>query len=144
MDESILVSLRALNEGLCDSNRVGRVLNALSLLKSQMPEKAWLGFYVDDGTMLRLSFFQGTPACEEIPYSRGVVGAAHRSKGDIIVDDVNAFPGYICCDEAASSEYCLYINGMVFDVDYPKSTPIRPDADVLREAGKIIASLIRE
>jgi putative methionine-R-sulfoxide reductase with GAF domain len=142
IDESVLKAIEAQKEGLNESNRIGRILNALSMLKSQMPEKAWVGFYADDGVSLKLSYFQGTPACEDIPYSRGVVGAAYREKGEIIVDDVTEFPGYICCDEAAASEYCLYVDDLVFDVDYPKGFPIREDAKTLFEAGRIIASMM--
>ncbi|HCI2455690.1 TPA: GAF domain-containing protein, partial [Pseudomonas aeruginosa] len=39
-----------------------------------------------------------------IPFSKGVCGAAARTRLTQRVDDVHAFPGHIACDSASSSE----------------------------------------
>ena len=48
--------------------------------------------------------YQGTHGCLRIPFSRGVCGAAARSKATIIVPDVNQFVDHIACNSATKSE----------------------------------------
>ncbi|MNR35996.1 Free methionine-R-sulfoxide reductase [compost metagenome] len=48
--------------------------------------------------------FQGKVACVRIPFSRGVCGAAARTRQTQRVEDVHAFPGHIACDSASNSE----------------------------------------
>jgi len=48
--------------------------------------------------------FQGKVACVRIPFTRGVCGAAARTRETQRVEDVHAFPGHIACDSASNSE----------------------------------------
>ncbi len=124
--ESLLLSIR----GLLDEDskkKLSHLGNALSLLKGSLPEKAWVGIYWKDENADRLLLgpFQGTPACEEIPVGKGVVGVCFEQRKTIVVEDVHLFPGYICCDPVASSEICVPLfQGEkpvgVLDIDYPK------------------------
>ena len=41
--------------------------------------------------------YQGGLGCLRIPYSRGVCGAAARTRETQLVPDVHAFPGHIAC-----------------------------------------------
>ena len=107
-----------------DEYRTGRIANALSMIKEILGEKSWVGFYLRCGGKWVLGPFQGSPACEKIAFGKGVVGSCGEGKRTLSVEDVNRFPGYICCDSIAKSEICvpLLINGCVqaiFDIDLP-------------------------
>jgi len=118
---------------LCDSLRSlisdvphiqANLANASALLFDRLPDLNWAGFYLFDGENLVLNSFQGKPACIEIPLSRGVCGAAARSRETLVVPDVHAFPGHIACDSASNSEIVvpLIVSGRLFgvlDIDSP-------------------------
>ena len=54
--------------------------------------------------LLRVGPYQGPLGCLEIPFERGVCGAAAREERTQLVADVELFPGHIACDAAARSE----------------------------------------
>ena len=56
------------------------------------------------GGRLLLGPFQGTVACYEIPYGRGVCGAAWKERKTLVVPDVEEFPGHIACSSLSRSE----------------------------------------
>ena len=98
--------------------------NAAALLYNELPDLNWAGFYLYDGEKLVLNSFQGKPACIEIPLSRGVCGAAARSRETLVVPDVHAFDGHIACDSASKSEIVIPLiarGGLfgVLDIDSP-------------------------
>jgi GAF domain-containing protein len=65
----------------------------------------WTGFYrVVEPTLLRVGPYQGTLGCLEIPFGKGVCGAAAAERRTIVVRNVNDFPGHITCDARARSE----------------------------------------
>jgi GAF domain-containing protein len=65
----------------------------------------WAGFYrVVAPSLLRVGPYQGGLGCLEIPFDKGVCGAAARQRRTIIVPDVNTFAGHITCDSRARSE----------------------------------------
>jgi GAF domain-containing protein len=64
-------------------------------------------------------------ACVRIPFSRGVCGAAARTRQTQRVEDVHAFPGHIACDSASNSELVVPLVKDdrligVLDLDSPK------------------------
>ena len=59
---------------------------------------------MDAPELLRIGPYQGPLGCLEIPFARGVCGAAARERKSQLVPDVHAFPGHIACDEGARSE----------------------------------------
>lgn len=65
----------------------------------------WTGFYraVSDD-LLVIGPYQGGHGCLRIPFSRGVCGAAARTRETQLVPDVNAFPGHIACSSTTRSE----------------------------------------
>jgi GAF domain-containing protein len=90
----------------------------------------WTGFYrVAGPEMLKIGPYQGGHGCLVIPFSRGVCGAAARSREIQIVADVGAFPDHIACAASTRSEIVLPVFGRggrligVFDIDSD-----RPDA----------------
>ncbi len=84
----------------------------------------WVGFYrVTGPEMLTIGPYQGGHGCLKIPFSRGVCGAAARTRAVQLVPDVDAFPGHIACASSTRSELVLPVFGPegqvigVFDLD---------------------------
>ncbi|MDR9484307.1 MAG: GAF domain-containing protein [Sediminimonas sp.] len=68
----------------------------------------WTGFYrVTGPETLKIGPYQGGHGCVVIPFSRGVCGAAARTRQAQIVEDVEAFPGHIACSASTRSELVL-------------------------------------
>ncbi|RXE48542.1 GAF domain-containing protein [Chromohalobacter israelensis] len=105
-----------------------------AFLMHEIPDLNWAGFYLQrqPGTLI-LGPFQGLPACNPIPFDKGVCGAAATSRRTQRVADVHAFPGHIACDAASRSELVVPIERGaelwgVLDLDSPQ--PARfSDAD---------------
>ncbi|UWR00069.1 GAF domain-containing protein [Rhodobacteraceae bacterium S2214] len=77
----------------------------------------WTGFYrVTAPEMLKIGPYQGGHGCLQIPFSRGVCGAAARTGETQLVDDVDAFPGHIACASATRSEVVLPVKNKAGDV----------------------------
>mgnify|MGYP001793536158 FL=1 len=88
------------------------------------PRFDWTGFYrVTGPQMLKLGPYQGGHGCLQIPFSRGVCGAAARTGELQLVADVDAFEGHIACASSTRSELVLPVfDGAgdliaVFDID---------------------------
>ena len=80
----------------------------------------WVGFYrVTAPQMLKIGPYQGGHGCLQIPFDKGVCGAAARQEQTQLVDDVDAFPGHIACASSTRSELvvpCFNRQGEVFAV----------------------------
>jgi L-methionine (R)-S-oxide reductase len=95
------------------------MLQAVNVLKEQMPDYSWVGIYVLEGEELILGPFRGKPSPHtRIPLNQGICGAAASTKETIIVDDVDADPRYLACSLETRSEIVV---------------PIMRGADVLGE-----------
>jgi GAF domain-containing protein len=84
----------------------------------------WTGFYrVVAPELLKIGPYQGGHGCLEIPFGRGVCGAAARTLKAQIVADVDTFPGHIACASTTRSELVLPVLNRsgaliaVFDID---------------------------
>jgi GAF domain-containing protein len=83
----------------------------------------WTGFYrVIAPEMLAVGPYQGGHGCLRIPFSRGVCGAAARTRETQLVPDVHAFPDHIACASSTRSEIVVPVFGQgkvvaVLDVD---------------------------
>lgn len=85
----------------------------------------WTGFYrvVEPGALLRVGPYQGTLGCLEIPFGKGVCGAAAATKETQVVEDVMTFAGHITCDARSRSEIVVPVFGpddqliAVLDID---------------------------
>ncbi|MFV3334157.1 GAF domain-containing protein [Pseudomonas sp. NY15437] len=96
-----------------------------AFLFNELPDLNWAGFYLNRNEELVLGPFQGKVACVRIPFSKGVCGAAARTRETQRVEDVHAFPGHIACDSASNSELVVPLvkDGRligVLDLDSPK------------------------
>ena len=84
----------------------------------------WTGFYrVTQPELLKIGPYQGGHGCLVIPFTRGVCGAAARTRTAQLVPDVDAFPGHIACASSTRSELVLPVFGLgkrligVLDID---------------------------
>jgi L-methionine (R)-S-oxide reductase len=114
---------RGLFEG--ERNAIANAANLASLIWHTVPDLNWAGFYLFDGKELVLGPFMGKPACVRIPLTRGVCGAAGRTRQTQLVKNVHDFPGHIACDSASNSEIVVplvYQDRLigVLDIDSPK------------------------
>lgn len=99
----------------------------------------WTGFYrVTGPQMLKIGPYQGGHGCLQIPFSRGVCGAAARTGQVQLVADVDAFPGHIACASSTRSELVLPVFDSagqviaVFDIDSDQPDAFtQVDADAL-------------
>ncbi|WP_377509418.1 GAF domain-containing protein [Octadecabacter sp. R77987] len=99
----------------------------------------WTGFYrVTGPQMLKIGPYQGGHGCLQIPFSRGVCGAAARTGQVQLVSDVDAFPGHIACANSTRSELVLPVFDSagqviaVFDIDSDQPDAFtQVDADAL-------------
>ena len=103
---------------------VAVMASAASLLRDALPAASWVGFYrVVAPGLLRVGPYQGPLGCLEIPFDKGVCGAAAREETTQLVPDVDAFPGHIACDTTARSEIVVPVRNRdgaviaVLDVD---------------------------
>jgi GAF domain-containing protein len=91
-------------EALMSADEVANFANAAAVLK-QVFGFFWVGFYRTTAPqLLTVGPYQGDLACVEIPYDKGVCGAAARTQKTVIVPDVEKFPGHIACSNRSRSE----------------------------------------
>ncbi len=132
---------------------VATMANVAAAIHAALPYASWTGFYrVVAPELLRVGPFQGPVACVDIPFERGVCGAAATSGKSQLVPDVHAFPGHIACDAAARSEVVVPIRDgqgavvAVLDVDshqpaaFDETDVRRLEALVARFAPAVIAA----
>ena len=105
----------------------------------------WTGFYrVVGPELLKIGPYQGGHGCLQIPFSRGVCGAAARERQVQLVADVEAFEGHIACASSTRSELVLPVFDAgenligVFDIDSDQ-----PDA-FTQEDAKALAEILAE
>ncbi|MEP1961661.1 GAF domain-containing protein [Tateyamaria sp.] len=103
----------------------------------------WTGFYrVTGPEMLKIGPYQGGHGCLQIPFARGVCGAAARTGTVQLVADVDAFPGHIACASSTKSELVIPVYDKagaligVFDIDSDQ-----PDAFTQEDADQLTAVL---
>ena len=103
-----------------ETDETGILANVSAAMKEAFPERFfWVGFYLVRNGVLRLGPVQGSVACYEIPFGKGVCGTAWKEGKTIIVDDVETFPGHIACSSLSRSEIVVPIrrhNGEIVGV----------------------------
>ncbi|MGI3166514.1 GAF domain-containing protein [Pseudooceanicola sp. 200-1SW] len=103
----------------------------------------WTGFYrVTEPGLLKIGPYQGGHGCLQIPFTRGVCGAAARTGETQLVPDVEAFPGHIACASSTRSELVIPVRDGtgavigVLDIDSDQ-----PDAFTEEDAKALTAIL---
>lgn len=106
----------------------------------------WTGFYrVVGPEMLKIGPYQGGHGCLQIPFARGVCGAAARTGEIQLIDDVDAFPGHIACASSTRSEIVLPVTNNAGDLiavlDIDSDQPAAFDTDDAAELSAILAGV---
>lgn len=102
----VLEAVAALTAG--EDDAVALMATVACELYHGLPGFDWVGFYrVVGPELLKIGPYQGGHGCLVIPFSRGVCGAAARTRATVIVPDVDAFPGHIACAASTRSEIVL-------------------------------------
>ncbi len=127
---------------------IAAMASCAAILHANLPYASWTGFYrVVAPRLLRVGPYQGPLGCLEIPFERGVCGAAAREGEPQVVADVHAFPGHIACDSAARSEIVIPIRNaageLVAVLDIDSHQPASFDA-ADRDGLLAIAERLRE
>lgn len=139
--ETLAKTIAALTEG--ETDEVALMATMACEVHHSDERFDWTGFYrVVAPELLKIGPYQGGHGCLQIPFSRGVCGAAARTGEVQLVADVEAFPGHIACASSTRSELVLPVrNGDgaligVFDIDSDK-----PEAFTRDDAEQIAAIL---
>lgn len=132
-------------DALChgETDTVALMATVVCELHHGHPLSDWTGFYrVTGPETLKIGPYQGGHGCLVIPFSRGVCGAAARTRQVQLVPDVEVFPGHIACASSTRSEIVLPVFGAddrligVLDIDSD-----RPDAFTQEDATRLAAIL---
>ncbi|ATG37220.1 MULTISPECIES: GAF domain-containing protein [Phaeobacter] len=141
--ETLAKTITALTEG--ETDEVALMATVACEVHHSDERFDWTGFYrVVAPELLKIGPYQGGHGCLQIPFSRGVCGAAARTGEVQLVADVEAFPGHIACASSTRSELVLPVwNGDgaligVFDIDSDQ-----PEAFTGNDAEQIAAMLKR-
>jgi L-methionine (R)-S-oxide reductase len=95
--------LQALLEG--EDDFIAALATVASELHHAFDYFDWTGFYRTRAPeLLVIGPYQGTHGCLRIPFSRGVCGAAARTRTTQLVPDVSRFDGHIACSSSTRSE----------------------------------------
>jgi GAF domain-containing protein len=109
-----------------EANLTARFATVAAMLAQGFEHFFWVGFYLVDPDRpdeLVVGPYQGTLGCLRIAFGRGVCGAAAVERRNLIVPDVEAFPGHIACDARSKSEIVVPVTDSdgvllgVLDVD---------------------------
>jgi L-methionine (R)-S-oxide reductase len=122
------------------------MLEAVYLLKEQMPDYSWVGIYLLEGSDLILGPYRGKPSPHtRIPLNQGICGAAASTRETIIVDDVDADPRYLACSLETRSEIVVPIMRGAevlgeIDIDSDKKAAFGPaDRELLEAVAALLA-----
>ena len=139
--DALTARIRALTQGETDD--VALMATIACELHHSDDRFDWTGFYrVVAPELLKIGPYQGGHGCLVIPFSRGVCGAAARTRQVQLVPDVDAFPGHIACASSTRSEIVLPVFGRddrligVLDIDSDQ-----PDAFTEDDAARLAAIL---
>ena len=127
---------------------VAALANVSALLRMELRDTNWAGFYLMKDGILILGPFQGKPAVARIEPGSGVCGTAVAENRAQIVEDVHKCTNHIACDAASSSEIVvpIYAAGELFgviDIDSPSTgTFDGEDLTGLTETARILGDFL--
>jgi len=106
----------------------------------------WTGFYRTTApNVLKIGPYQGGHGCLEIPFDKGICGAAARTGTTQDVPDVHARSEHIACSSSTNSEVVVPVKDStgavvaVLDVDSDLPAAFSPeDVAFLEEIGKML------
>ncbi|MEL6640469.1 MAG: GAF domain-containing protein [Pseudomonadota bacterium] len=120
--ETLSKTVQALTEG--ETDQIALMATLACEVHHSDDRFDWTGFYrVTAPNLLKIGPYQGGHGCLQIPFDKGVCGAAARTGEVQLVDDVDTFPGHIACATSTRSEIVLPVWDSagtliaVFDID---------------------------
>ena len=103
---SLIKTITSLTEG--EDDVIALMATVVCELHHSDDRFDWTGFYrVTSPEMLKIGPYQGRHGCLQIPFTRGVCGAAARLGETQLVPDVKAFADHIACASSSRSELVL-------------------------------------
>lgn len=103
---SLIKTIASLTEG--EDDVIALMATVVCELHHSDDRFDWTGFYrVTSPEMLKIGPYQGGHGCLQIPFTRGVCGAAARLGETQLVPDVKAFADHIACASSSRSELVL-------------------------------------
>ena len=103
---SLIKTIASLTEG--EDDVIALMATVVCELHHSDDRFDWTGFYrVTSPEMLKIGPYQGRHGCLQIPFTRGVCGAAARLGETQLVPDVKAFADHIACANSTRSELVL-------------------------------------
>ncbi|MDA9953238.1 GAF domain-containing protein [Planktomarina sp.] len=103
---SLIKTIASLTEG--EDDVIALMATVVCELHHSDDRFDWTGFYrVTSTEMLKIGPYQGGHGCLQIPFTRGVCGAAARLGETQLVPDVKAFADHIACASSTRSELVL-------------------------------------
>ena len=107
-----------------ETDRIAVMATVVCELHHSFETFDWTGFYrVVAPGLLKIGPYQGGHGCLQIPFERGVCGAAARLRQTQVVPDVRAFAGHIACSATTRAEVVVPVIGeagtliAVLDID---------------------------
>jgi len=106
--QAVMARIEALLDG--ETDWIAAMATVACELHHAFDHYHWTGFYrAVAHDRLLIGPYQGGHGCLHIPFSRGVCGAAARTRETQLVSDVEAFPGHIACSTTTRSEIVVPI-----------------------------------
>ena len=103
---SLIKTIASLTEG--EDDVIALMATVVCELHHSDDRFDWTGFYrVTSPAILKIGPYQGGHGCLQIPFTRGVCGAAARLGETQLVPDVRAFADHIACASSTRSELVL-------------------------------------
>ena len=103
---SLMKTIASLTEG--EDDVIALMATVVCELHHSDDRFDWTGFYrVTSPEILKIGPYQGGHGCLQIPFTRGVCGAAARLGETQLVPDVKAFADHIACASSTRSELVL-------------------------------------
>ena len=105
---SLIKTIASLTEG--EDDVIALMATVVCELHHSDDRFDWTGFYrVTSPEILKIGPYQGGHGCLQIPFTRGVCGAAARLGETQLVPDVKAFADHIACASSTRSELVLSV-----------------------------------
>ena len=121
----LMQSIKALTDG--ETDRIALMATLACEIHNADDRFHWTGFYrVVAPELMKIGPYQGGHGCLVIPFSRGVCGAAARTRQTQLVDDVDAVSDHIACSSSTKSELVI----PVFDRDQNLIAVLDIDSDL--------------
>lgn len=143
MDHKLLIQqVKAIIED--ETDLIANLSNISSVIKMNMEDINWVGFYLYKDNHLVLGPFQGNVACTRLYPGKGVCSKAIETNTTQNIPNVHNFEGHVACDSASNSELVipLYMDNKPFgvlDIDSPLLNRFnQQDQETFETIGRIL------